>query len=561
MSGYIPKTLVQTSKTALDPYLSAMIREQLTEGWTYEHYTDSDILEFFRTHPLEEFSAISDVFTRLQRGEHKADLFRYYYLYVKGGVYMDSDAMIYRPIDSIVKDYTFISVESSIVAGALFQGILGAIPGHPILYKALQTFYSMDIAALAQDYHAICKQLYTLYKEYTSTVIRRCILYTEIADTFGDRIVDTSGNVLFRHYWRAKESIPNSIQYRLLEKPGKRRHLVYACVFYNADYFKLARLLLLSMQRYSTLDFDICIMTHEMYLPHVQRICNELQLHCIIFTRPFTTIFQAACARLHIFEMPSIDTYTRVLYLDTDIIIKGDIAPLFALELEESVYGLECGTISSPSFGNQFFDFSSISGTTPGINSGTLLFKNSTKVRDLFCRIQAHIADYTASGKAVPYCMDQPFINYHTIRDGMCNKELLKPYISLYEGNEEVDNYETSSICHFSYPIGNFGHKYARMVKFFTGLLGQVTHAPVSDIPAIVGKSYSWNSGTIQFLESSLLTTWGAGRWECVEGGVKVYWNGHYHVLRFDSSCASFVSIRTWPSDCDVVRGWSKESA
>ena len=40
-----------------------------------------DIIEYFKTNPLDEFPLITDVFHKLKTGAHKADLFRYYFLY------------------------------------------------------------------------------------------------------------------------------------------------------------------------------------------------------------------------------------------------------------------------------------------------------------------------------------------------------------------------------------------------------------------------------------------------------------------------------------------------
>jgi mannosyltransferase OCH1-like enzyme len=57
---------------------------------------------------------------------------------VKGGFFMDSDAMIYQPIDTIINDYKFVSVNSSIIPGIFFQGILGAEPGNQLLYRCIK---------------------------------------------------------------------------------------------------------------------------------------------------------------------------------------------------------------------------------------------------------------------------------------------------------------------------------------------------------------------------------------------------------------------------------------
>lgn len=556
----IPKLFFQTSKDALEPYLIKMTKKMLGPDWKYLHFLDSDILTFLETHPLKEVPGAIDIFKKLKRGEHKADFFRYYFLYVKGGVFMDSDAMIYRPIDQIVKDYRFISVNSSAVPGSLFQGILGAEPRNPLIGKALQTFQG-NLSALDSNYHLLCKELFTIYQENPEK--EGYHLFQEIGDLEGDRIVD-SGELLFRHFWRNKEGIPCTL---------KSRNLIYCCVFYNKDYFKLLELLLKSMKMYSTLDsFDFLVMTSPEFAPLVRNLGRTLGLDLKIFTQEFSTIFQAACARLFIFDYPDIQGYEKILYLDTDIIIKSDLAPIFDLPIQELLYGIESGTIDSPSFGGQFFNFensendlSKIKRGTPGINSGTLLFLNSRTIQELFSRIRLHVDSFTREGNQPPYCMDQPFINFHAIKDSLYDNSLLNPLVSLYEGNDAVLNYETSSICHFSFPIGNFGHKYSRMCEFLEKTLTQKFQNSLT-LENLVGKKFTWNSGFIKFVidyKGSFIieTSWGNGTFGTLNNqSTVVTWSGHSHVVKFNEDFSEFTSIRTAPRDFEFVEGRLIES-
>ena len=560
-----------------------MIKIQLTDEWTYMHFLDSDILNFFKEHPLEEFPGVSEKFKSLKHGEHKADLFRYYFLFLKGGVFMDSDAMIYSPIDSIIKDYRFFSVRSACVAGSIFQGILGAEPGNPLIYRALKSFYLMDASVLESNYHVLCKELFTFYQEiveenagnrhennsqyklynerpaYIDNNIRKNkYLFT------GDMILNDEGDTIFKHYWLNKEGIPNTL---------KSKNLIYACVFYNKDYFKLLDLLLKSMKLYSSYPFDFLVMTSPEFEPEVKRISRDLDLNSDlnlkIFCLDFKTIFQAACARLFIFDYPEISGYEKLLYLDTDIIIKGDLAPLFTLPIEDLLHGIESGNIWSKSFGGQFFNFGKIDQNLTGINSGTLLFFNSENIKNLFGRINNHIKQFTDDGNQPPYCMDQPFINFHAIKDSLYNNQILNPLVSLFEGNETVDNYETSAICHFSFPIGNFGHKFHRMCNFFSKTLS-ISYNSYTP-PEIVGKKYSWGpgkgSGFIKFVIDATWnlvaeTTWGKGTvkvlnptWFIVE------WQNHKHVLKFNDELTNFISIRIQPNDFDFMSGSQIPSA
>ena len=118
-------------------------------------------------------------------------------------------------------------------------------------------------------------------------------------------------------------------------------------------------------------------------------------------------------------------------------------------------------------------------------------------------------------------------------------------------------NADTASICHFSFPIGNFEHKYQRMSYFFQNLLITRSHSTsLASVAGIVGKRYRWNGGYIRFFEGKIETTWGKGTYS-VLGPTMVYvvWNNHWHVLSFNDDFTEYISIRTIPMDFDCVRG------
>jgi len=332
------------------------------------------------------------------------------------------------------------------------------------------------------------------------------------------------------------------------------KNLLYFCVFYNNNYFKLLNLLLTSLKFYSNLNsFDILILTNETMREEVDELSKKLKINIKIQTFDFKTIFQAACARLFIFDYPEINKYEKILYIDTDIIIKKDLFILFDLDIGNLLYALEQGTINSLNFGKQFFNFDKINPNTTGINSGTLLFKNCQEIRNLFSRIIGHINAYTDSKVTTPYTMDQPFINYHAISSKVYDNKLLNPYISLYEDTDMVTNYDTSVICHFSYPIGNFNHKYDRMRSFLTKIL-ESTSNKIFNLEKIINKKYSWHGGYILFKNDSLITAWIPGTFKVLDDNkYLVSWAGFNHIIKMNENNTEYMSVR--PNDFDIVFG------
>jgi hypothetical protein len=331
----------------------------------------------------------------------------------------------------------------------------------------------------------------------------------------------------------------------------KKPNLLYFCVFHNRDYCKLARLLLTSMRLYSSMKtFDILVMTTEEFRKEFEALAKELRMNVQIYTLPLKTVFEAACARLKVFDWGEISTYKNILYLDTDIVIKGSLDPLFQIPTEDKLYAIQSGTIASRNFGRDYFkgwvDFSKT-----GFNSGTLLFQNSARMRELFANVWTHAMEHASSP---PACMDQPFLNYHAIKDDLYDNTALNPFVSLYEDNDIVTNEATSVLSHFSFPIGNFAHKYERMTAYFQKRLARKEEGATA---SLVGKSYSWESAHIVFrINGALETTWGKGTYEVLDDNrVKASWNGFDHYLTLFHNGSEYLSVRTKPGDYGVVFG------
>jgi len=205
---------------------------------------------------------------------------------------------------------------------------------------------------------------------------------------------------------------------------------------------------------------------------HVNALTKKLEIPLLIKLFDFQTEHQAGCARLHIFEYERIDEYSKILYLDTDIIIQGDLMKLFDSLEDDVLYAKSEYDIYGAGHGGLFFDFTKYDKTIQSLNSGVLLFKNSSSIKAIFHTINTHIANLKQTNTVWPACMDQPFISFHFIKNSMCNLEAISDYICLAE---KAAPPLTSPVIigHFTWPIGNPWHKMGRMKAHLQELIAK----------------------------------------------------------------------------------------
>jgi hypothetical protein len=200
------KVLLQTSfAKPPKPYVSKILK--YAEGWSYKHFDDEEIIDFFDKNPIPGFENISLRFLNLTRGEHKADLFRYYYLYINGGFYMDTDVELVASVDDIIGGYSFVASqlnynESKNSRSSIFNGLMFAKKNSPIMLQALSHAYHADLDYLnsGNSYFVICEALHSLvYSNINTEMVK---LYRAIDDPVSKTgfVLDDKKTLAIHHY-------------------------------------------------------------------------------------------------------------------------------------------------------------------------------------------------------------------------------------------------------------------------------------------------------------------------------------------------------------------------
>jgi mannosyltransferase OCH1-like enzyme len=134
----IEKNIFQTWSTReLHPEVQTIIDTflQMNPEYTHHLYTDQEMDDFVnKTYP----GPIADCYNRLQIMVAKADFWRYLVLYKYGGIYLDMDSSIVRPLSGWIReeDEAIITAEGN--PDLFVQWALVFKKGHPVLKKTME---------------------------------------------------------------------------------------------------------------------------------------------------------------------------------------------------------------------------------------------------------------------------------------------------------------------------------------------------------------------------------------------------------------------------------------
>ena len=124
----IPLTLVQTGKQQLDQCPSAQRWQQSQPDLAYQYFDDAACRQFLVQH---WGTRAARAFDGLRPGAFKADLFRYAFLYVCGGIYVDLDMTPVVPLRAILDQHPtaqLLSCRERPGIRGVWQGFLASVP-------------------------------------------------------------------------------------------------------------------------------------------------------------------------------------------------------------------------------------------------------------------------------------------------------------------------------------------------------------------------------------------------------------------------------------------------
>lgn len=99
--------------------------------WEYKLWTDKDIPEL-KLYNQKFYDLINNYGA-------KSDILRYELLYRYGGIYLDIDFIVLKPLDELCQYDLWSAIQPLDCRGGLCNGVIGSIPGHPILEDCIKS--------------------------------------------------------------------------------------------------------------------------------------------------------------------------------------------------------------------------------------------------------------------------------------------------------------------------------------------------------------------------------------------------------------------------------------
>ena len=246
------------------------------------------------------------------------------------------------------------------------------------------------------------------------------------------------------------------------------KNCIFICVFHSHQYVNMLFLLLESIFLFGNLgdDIDILIYTSTEFMHPIKNshlFCDKIKFE---INDSYHTVEKACKARLDLFHLASVSNYDKILYLDTDIIIKKDIHPVFDIIQSNVLYVLEEFELTYDDgyyggmtlFGEEIHHYPD----TKAFTSGILLFHNCNIIKQLFDTI----IDDMKKRPHTFMCHDQPYIVYNAFKYHLFESQSMKSFAVNLDTNIHSDK----TIHHFPGGPGVHENKLLCMNSFLSHL-------------------------------------------------------------------------------------------
>lgn len=258
--------------------------------------------------------------------------------------------------------------------------------------------------------------------------------------------------------------------------PKGKENLIYFSVYFDEGYVELINNNLLSILKYSTINFDVLIITDEITqnLINQQPFVKQIKPKYHITSTPLDGV-EASKNKILIYDYIDIDTYDKILFLDCDIVAMGDIASIFSIcDDNEKLYTVTGKNVTFNHHRIFFHGFDVVKqdfilemteATQYPFNAGQFIFRNCTKMRKHFSNLKWFMREWP--GK---YFFEQAFMCYYFCKAKITSNIINNKIALMSTVFNNTCDLQNKILIHFTAPplnaykkinfIKDFLHKY-----------------------------------------------------------------------------------------------------
>ena len=242
------------------------------------------------------------------------------------------------------------------------------------------------------------------------------------------------------------------------------KNLIYYSVFFDNGYIELLDLSLRSLVLTKNINFDILIITDETTQNKIKTLTSlkyfNYNFHLV--NTPEDGI-DASKTKCDVFDYENINEYSKILFLDTDIVAIDDIKDIFEKDLEsEKLYSSRPFSLLTEHFKGIYHGFPCLDKedierfkrkNQIGFNAGQFLFKNTTRMQKHFNNIRWFMKNWPSE-----YFFEQCFMNYYFAEAGTIDQML---YDYVYVAHTSLERHQIFDLepdirlIHFTAPPGD----------------------------------------------------------------------------------------------------------
>lgn len=244
-------------------------------------------------------------------------------------------------------------------------------------------------------------------------------------------------------------------------------NLVYYCVGRESDYLEMLKFSILTLKNIN-LDQDVLVITNDETL-----ISDKFVSGVDVF---YVKEDNPKKLKTKIFDYVNIENYSKIIYLDCDIVVNTIIYRIFESIIDEDKiyapieqYNFEAHNLSQFGFQdytNNELEFFENNNIYP-FNSGTFGFNNNLKMRENFKEIENLIESKSENKKYI----DQPAFNFIFNKKNLVGYDTFKTNENYFfmEWNESTVNYveKMDGIFHFYSYAPSIKEKIKSMIVFY----------------------------------------------------------------------------------------------